>query len=145
MITKQRIVMSSTIVAVALVAGMIAFMPFPNAEASAYGEPTMWTEGINAGQTHKYIYNVPTSAKVFGAALLIDDLREKPNISLVLTDPGGVSTTCPITTVAGIGPAFLSVSECNMQNPMSGIWTVGVVGGPISNNAVGYAVAADTQ
>ncbi len=145
MITRQRFTVVSTITAIALVAGMIAFMPFQSADASANGEPTIWTEGINAGQIHNYIYNVPAGAGTFGAALLIDDLAEKPNVRLTLTDPAGVATVCPVTIVGGVGPAFLSVSECNIPGPLPGIWTVSVQGGPIVNNAVGYAVAADTD
>ena len=145
MITKQRIVIPSIIAAISLVAAMIALMPFPSAEASANGEPTIWVEGINAGQIHNYIYNVPAGSGMFGASLLIDDLTEKANVRLTLTDPAGVATICPVTLVGGVGPAFLSVSECNMAAPLSGIWTVSVQGGPILNNAVGYAVAADTD
>jgi len=144
MITRQRFTVASTITAIALVAGMIAFMPFQSADASANGEPTIWVEGLDPGQVHNYIYNVPVGSAVFGSALLIDDLTEKPNVRLTLIDPAGVATICPVTVVGGIGPAFLSVSECNMPGPMPGTWKVQVLGGPIMNNAVGYAVAADT-
>ncbi len=145
MIAKRRIILVVAAAAIAVIVGLVILMPIQSAEASANGEPTIWTEGINAGQFHDYIYNVPPGSGTFGAALLIDDLSEKPNVRLTLTDPAGIATVCPVTVVGGVGPAFLSVAECNMPAPIPGIWTVSVQGGPILNNAVGYAVAADTD
>lgn len=113
--------------------------------ASHNGEPTMWVNGINQGQIHSYIYNVPAGNLDMSVALLIKDMQEKPNVTLWTTDPLGVVTVCPIApfTVGG-GPANLLVSECFFSPPAPGIWTISITAGAITNNPVGYAIAADT-
>ncbi len=117
------------------------------ASASHNVEPSMWVNGINAGQTHSYIYMVPppTNNMDMSVALMIKDMEDKPNITFIATDPNGVATVCPIALgVAGGGPANLLHSECFFTPPAPGIWTFSIVAGPIMNNPVGYAIAADT-
>jgi len=133
---------------VAVIAALFAvYLPLQDAAASHAAEPTMWVNGINAGQTHSYIYNVPppTDFMDMSVALLIKDMEEKPNVRLTATDPAGVVTICPIAPgTAGGGPANLLVSECFFSPPMPGIWTFSIIAGPVMNNPVGYAIAADT-
>jgi hypothetical protein len=121
-------------------------IPLQEAQASHNGEPTMWVNGINSYQTHSYIYAVPAAGDLdMSVALLIKDMEEKPNVTLWTTDPLGVVTVCPIApgTVGG-GPANLLVSECFFSPPAPGIWTISITAGTITNNPVGYAIAADT-
>lgn len=126
---------------------LVVIASIKQAEASHNAEPSMWVNGINAGQTHSYIYNVPgpTDMMDMSVALLIKDMEEKTNVTLWTTDPMGVVTVCPIApfTVGG-GPANLLVSECFFSPPTPGIWTISITAGAIMNNPVGYAIAADT-
>ncbi|MGI9229918.1 MAG: hypothetical protein ACR2P9_08680 [Gammaproteobacteria bacterium] len=109
--------------------------------ASADGEPTMFVNGINANQTNNYIYVVPPGSIEFGTALMIKDLEEKNNVYLNATDPFGFSTICPM---APLPPFKLLVSECSFFMPIPGIWNIAITAGPITNNPLGYAIAADT-
>lgn len=130
-----------TIAAIAaLTTGLITFAPEAQA-ASADGEPTMFVNGINSNQVHSYIYNVPANSTEFGTALMIKDLQEKNNVSLVTIDPLGVAAICPVTPMA----FSLLVSECNFMMPAAGIWTLSIVSGAIGNTPLGYAIAADTR
>lgn len=140
--------MTIAIISVIAVAASLAVVAsIEQADASHNAEPSMWVNGINAGQTHSYIYNVPppTDMMDMSVALLIKDMEEKQNITFYATDPAGVATVCPIALgVAGGGPANLLHSECFFTPPMPGIWTFTITAGPIMNAPVGYAIAADT-
>ncbi len=135
------------IVTAIAVTGLLFGIPPQEAEASHNAEPSMWVNGINAGQTHSYIYMVPgpTNMMDMSVALLIKDMEEKQNVTLWTIDPMGVVTVCPIAlgTVGG-GPANLLVSECFFSPPAAGMWTISITAGPIMNMPVGYAIAADT-
>jgi len=141
---KKIATLSSVVVIAALFA---VYLPLQDAAASHAAEPTMWVNGINEGQTHSYIYNVPapTDSMDMSVALLIKDIEEKPNVRLMATDPTGVVTVCPIAPgTLGGGPANLLVSECFFSPPASGIWTFSITAGGVMNNPLGYAIAADT-
>ncbi len=144
MMKKKIAGLCSVVIAAALI---IAYAPLEEAFASHNAEPSMWVNGINAYQTHSYIYNVagPMQYMDMSVALMIKDMEEKPNVKLTARDPTGLVTVCPIVagTVGG-GPANLLVSECFFSPPALGIWTFTITAGAIMNNPVGYAIAADT-
>jgi len=144
--TKKTIFSALTAIASAIViSALVLGIPLQEAEASHNGEPTMWVNGINNGQTHSYIYTVPAGNLDMSVALLIKDMQEKPNVTLWTTDPLGIVTVCPVATVtAGGGPTNLLVSECFFSPPAPGIWTISITAGAITNAPVGYAIAADT-
>ena len=79
---KSTISVLSGLVAVLAIASLGFGIPPQEAEASHNGEPTMWVNGINDGQTHSYIYNVPAPNLDMSVALLIKDMAEKPNVVL---------------------------------------------------------------
>ena len=145
MTSRTTISVLSGLVAVFAIASMMFAIP-QEAYASHNGEPTMWVNGINKGQTHSYIYNVPAPNLDMSVALLIKDMQEKPNVTLWTTDPLGVVTVCPVATVtAGGGPTNLLVAECFFSPPAVGVWTISITAGPgMINNPVGYAISADT-
>ena len=142
---KSTISILSGLAAILTIASLVFGIPPQEALASHNGEPSMWVNGINDGQTHSYIYSVPAGNLDMSVALLIKDMEEKPNVSLWTTDPLGVVTVCPIATVtAGGGPTNLLVSECFFSPPAAGIWTISITAAGITNAPVGYAIAADT-
>ncbi len=144
--TKKTIFSALTGIAAAFVISTLVLgMPLQEADASHNGEPSMWVNGINDGQTHSYIYNVPAGNLDMSVALLIKDMEEKPNVTLWTTDPLGLVTVCPVATItAGGGPTNLLVSECFFSPPAAGIWTISITAAGIINAPVGYAIAADT-
>ena len=144
MTTKTKVSVLTGLVAVFAIASMM-FAFLPEAAASHNAEPTMWVNGINSGQTHSYIYSVTAPNLDMSVALLIKDMQEKQNVTLWTTDPAGVVTVCPTATVTvGGGPTNLLVAECYFSPPAVGIWTISITAGAITNNPVGYAIAADT-
>jgi len=137
-------VLTGIVVALA-VTGLAFGIPPQEAAASHSGEPTMWVNGINKGQTHSYIYTVPSSGLDMSVALMIKDMAEKPNVVLSATNPLGATTICPISTVTTAGvPTSLLVSECFFSPPVPGIWTFSITAMAVTSNPVGYAIAADT-
>jgi len=142
---KSTISVLTGFVTALAITGLVFGIPPQEAAASHLGEPTMWVNGINDGQTHSYIYNVPAPYLDMSVALLIKDMAEKPNVTLWTTDPFGAVTICPVATItAGGGPTNLLVSECFFSPPAVGIWTISITAAGVTNNPVGYAIAADT-
>ena len=142
---KSTISVLCGFVAALTIVSLVFGIPPQEALASHNGEPTMWVNGINDGQTHSYIYTVPAGNLDMSVALLIKDMQEKPNVTLWTTDPLGGVTVCPVATITvGGGPTNLLVSECFFSPPAPGIWTISITAGAITNAPVGYAIAADT-
>jgi len=146
MIRKTKAIAAISAV-IAVVASLAVFAPMGIALASHNAEPTMWVNGINAHQSHSYIYMVPgpTHNMDMAVALMIKDMEEKHHVKLSVTDQTGAVTGCPMSTVTTTGAqTLLLVSECFFSPPTPGLYTITITAGAIGNNPVGYAIAADT-
>lgn len=137
---RKTIAAISAVIAVAAIVGISTTMP--QAQASHYGEPTMFVNGINSYSTHSYIYTVNPGTADLDVALQIKDMKEKSNVRLTVMDPAGAVTMCPYTP-AGFN---LLVAECVISAPMPGIWTLSITSVALGSapEPVGYSIAADT-
>lgn len=122
----------------AAIVAVIAISMSPAAFANLPGNPTMWTDAVNAGQVNTYNYNVAGGAANLHVALMVDNANSKPVMALSVTSPLGVVTPCPVV------PATLPVAECNIAGPVAGTWTLTVTAGalPPATQPTEYALAA---
>lgn len=124
----------------AAIVAIVAVSISPAAFANLAGNPTMWTDAVNAGQVNTYNYNVAGGAANLAVALMVDNANSKPVMALSVTSPLGVVTPCPVV------PGTLPVAECNIAAPVAGTWTLTVAAGalPPATQPAEYALAAHT-
>jgi len=76
---KKQITMLGAVASTFVISLLAVSMMAPQeAFASHNGEPTMWVNGINDGQTHSYIYNVP--AGNLGMSVLLVIIKENKSL-----------------------------------------------------------------
>jgi len=126
----------------AAIVAVLAMSSSPAAFANLPGNPTMWTDAVNAGQTNTYNYNVAAGVANLYVGLMVDNANSKPVMALSVTAPNGVVTPCPV-----IGGTTLTIAECNIGAPLAGAWTITVAAGalPAGAQPTEYAVAAHAQ
>lgn len=130
-----------------MVSGIVGVSMYNDASADSVGnkigQSTTYAQGISSNDFHGYSTKIPANTTNFAAALIINNGEEKDAFTLYVISPESPVTECDIAEKVFFE---LLVSECKIDNPVAGSWTIAVQTGNYSNSLtehVGYAIVTD--